>query len=80
MMIADLVDVDDLNNLFKSIGIGVLANQCAYQLCRQALLWRADACDEARQHLDSQVSALLQNSALLHPEVRQGLEWLQGNI
>lgn len=74
MMIADLVDQDDLFDHLKALGLPLEHAENADHCCRAAAQWLAGADDATRAVVAQRVALLLEQQNLLLPEVKLALE------
>lgn len=77
MMIADLIDQDDLYQHFTHRGVPLEAPESADHCCQQVALWLGSADPASRAAVNQLVSELLAQQNLLLPEIKEALEtWL----
>lgn len=74
MMIADLVDQDDLIERFKALGIDVSMQNSVDEACQAAANWYAAQDEAAQLQLSELVKALMEESGLVLPEVKEALK------
>ncbi|WP_428242638.1 hypothetical protein [Gynuella sp.] len=74
MMIADLLDQEDLRDRFLSLGIPVTQEQSPDACCRAALAWRTEQDRERKQALDEVIRLLIRNSDSLLPEIKTAIQ------
>jgi len=74
MMIADLVDQDDLFDHLKALGLPLEQAESADHCCQAAAQWLASADDATRAAVAQLVGELLAQQNLLLPEVKVALE------
>ena len=73
MMIADLLDQEDLRERFSSLGIPVTSEQSPEACCRAALAWRTEQNRERKRQLDDVIKAMIQHQDMLLPEIKEAL-------
>lgn len=74
MMIADLVDQDDLFDHLKALGLPLEQADSADHCCQMAAQWLAGADEATCAAVAQLVDALLAQQNLLLPEVKVALE------
>ncbi len=74
MMIADLIDQDDLFDHLKVLGLPLEQAESADHCCRTTAQWLAGADADTRAAVGQLVAQLLAQQNLLLPEVKLALE------
>ncbi|MBY4678384.1 hypothetical protein [Marinobacterium arenosum] len=74
MMIADLIDQDDLYERFSCIGVPLRQDSDPATQCRQAACWFEKQDAERRSAMIKLMDELVAKRELMLPEVRQALD------
>ncbi|MCV6587730.1 MAG: hypothetical protein OIF57_01700 [Marinobacterium sp.] len=74
MMIADLVDQDDLCQRLSLLGAPVVAEQDVMQMCETTARWLASADAASCQAVQQLLDELMAQQGLLHPDVLTALQ------
>jgi len=74
MMIADLIDQDDLYQRLSALGAPLVAGQAPEQICELTARWLASADPNTGASVQLLLDELMAQKDLLHPEVLAALQ------